>query len=1029
MDNQLSKLNPAQMKKLSGALVEADYVLMKKYQYDLPQYLVVPPPSSIQEWDVAKHTRIFKLERIAYDKNEDNLEKLSNVYNALFAVDSSVILLIDSDGENVDFYMGTKSQQEQDIQIAFKTLEKALRGNFPGCVIKNLTKRKIEQAIKNVFAYRDDSSTDKYRTISAVSGISSDRMIAGHREKTAFTQGIEKLVDAMRGETYTMLLIADPVQQRQIDQVRDGYEQLYSKLVPFSGAQLSLGYTSGKTLTDSITNGVSDTVSHSLTLSQSHSHITSSSQTSTNTAAGASFFVSASHSSSKTNSTSDTDTEGRAETTGSSKTKSFSLGLSQALSEGESRGLQIRTEEKSVTALLSRIDIQLKRLAECSDLGMWNCAAYFIADDIQTSKAAASTYQALIRGENSGLEAITINTWSWLGEEAARQNYDRFCAYLQKICHPELFINACLPATTPTALISGAELTFQAGLPQKSIPGMAVAHYAAFGREIQSQVMEHGSTIALGKIFHMGVEEAETVLIDKESLSAHTFVTGSTGAGKSNAVYQLLTELGNKQIPYLVIEPAKGEYKNIFGNLADVSVYGTNPNKTEMLKINPFRFPRDIHVLEHIDRLIEIFNVCWPMYAAMPAVLKEAVERAYQAAGWDFETSLNAYEPAMYPTFADVLAELYAVINASDYSAELKGNYAGSLVTRVKSLTTGLNGQIFVFDEVDNQVLFDSKVIVDLSRVASAETKALIMGILVMRLQEHRMAERGMNRSLRHITVLEEAHHLLKRTSTEQSMEGANLLGKSVEMLSQSIAEMRTYGEGFIIADQSPNMLDMSVIRNTNTKIILRLPDMSDRELCGRAANLNDEQLIELAKLPTGVAAVYQNNWIEPVLCKISRFEMKEQEYRYVPRPKRQAREQTLKESILRCLLAHSANEKVEYSLEDMCQRVIQSGLPALAKRKLIRTLKNADKEIPDVCEAVSCIFDTSRIWGITSRAKNLEQWNEMFLQNLDFDFSRLGRAYSLLTMQCILKQRSMEDPEMEPIYNKWAGAMKEGVV
>jgi hypothetical protein len=187
---------------------------------------------------------------------------------------------------------------------------------------------------------------------------------------------------------------------------------------------------------------------------------------------------------------------------------------------------------------------------------------------------------------------------------------------------------------------------------------------------------------------------------------------------------------------------------------------------------------------------------------------------------------------------------------------------------------------IFTSDDLDDSELFDENVIVDLSRVGSPETKALIMGILVLKLQEHRVAcSEGSNSELRHVTVLEEAHNLLKRTSTEQSSETSNLLGKSVEMLANSIAEMRTYGEGFIIADQSPGLLDMSVIRNTNTKIIMRLPDFSDRELVGKAAGLNDAQIVELSKLPCGVAAVYQNDWISPVLCKVDKPELEEKEY------------------------------------------------------------------------------------------------------------------------------------------------------
>ena len=266
-----------------------------------------------------------------------------------------------------------------------------------------------------------------------------------------------------------------------------------------------------------------------------------------------------------------------------------------------------------------------------------------------------------------------------------------------------------------------------------------------------------------------------------------------------------------------------------------------------MLKLNPFSFTKETHILEHLDRLIEIFNVCWPMYAAMPAVLKKAVEKSYIDCGWDLMKSVNEFG-AIYPTFADVAENIKEIIDSSEYDNENKGAYKGSLLTRIESLTNGINGLIFSQEELSNQLLFDSNVIIDLSRVGSSETKSLIMGILVLKLQEYRMSQADMNSSLHHLTVLEEAHNLLKRTSTEQVSESSNLIGKSVEMLANSIAEMRTYGEGFIIADQAPGLLDLSVIRNTNTKIIMRLPDWSDRELVGKSANLNDDQILELAR-------------------------------------------------------------------------------------------------------------------------------------------------------------------------------------
>ena len=88
-------------------------------------------------------------------------------------------------------------------------------------------------------------------------------------------------------------------------------------------------------------------------------------------------------------------------------------------------------------------------------------------------------------------------------------------------------------------------------------------------------------------------------------------------------------------------------------------------------------------------------------------------------------------------------------------------------------------------------------------------------------------------------------------------------------MLSDLLAALRAEGEGIIIADRSPGVLDLSVVGNTNTKIVLRLPERHDRDLVGNAMGMSGEQIAELAHLPDGVAAVYQSSWREAVLVKL----------------------------------------------------------------------------------------------------------------------------------------------------------------
>ena len=561
---------------------------------------------------------------------------------------------------------------------------------------------------------------------------------------------------------------------------------------------------------------------------------------------------------------------------------------------GKNEGITQSYTNYTVKHALELLEEQMKCYEQSTALGMWDFAAYVLSEDLNMANNVAHSYIALTQGEKSYTSRSAINLWRGdMGEESREAK--EICGYLKELRHPVFGLNPSVlieipqylvypSAVTATTSLSGKELAYSLNFPRKSVSGLPVIECAEFGRNIvtyDGNMEKKSNSIHLGQIYHMHHKENNLVELQKQSMASHTFITGSTGSGKSNTVYQILQEAREIGVKFLVVEPAKGEYKSVFGMDEDVSVYGTNPDLTPILKIDPFSFPKGIHILEHLDRLIEIFNVCWPMYAAMPAVLKKAVELAYVDCGWNLMTSKNDCNQNFYPTFNDVAENVKKIIDSSEYDTDNKGAYKGSLLTRLESLTTGLNRMIFVQDELAPEELFDKNVIVDLSRVGSSETKSLIMGMLILKLQEHRMAENdGMNQELKHLTVLEEAHNILKRTSTEQSSESSNLLGKSVEMLANAIAEMRTYGEGFIIADQAPGLLDMSVIRNTNTKIIMRLPDKSDRELVGRAANLNDDQIVELAKLPCGVAAVYQNEWIQPVLCKVQKYNGKTENYK-----------------------------------------------------------------------------------------------------------------------------------------------------
>ena len=559
-----------------------------------------------------------------------------------------------------------------------------------------------------------------------------------------------------------------------------------------------------------------------------------------------------------------------------SHSETFTDSLGKTATIGSSKNYTLTIRNKHIEELMKRIDQELERISMSESTGLWSVASYFFSydNDFASAESAATIFKSIMQGEESGVETSAINSWID-NSQKVKMLTNSVCRLSHPVFTNNLTVNGESIMVENSSLLSSKELAMLLSLPHKSVPGFPVVEHVSLAKEVirnNESVMKR--EVSLGCIFDLGKVHTENhVKLDVKSLTQHVFVTGSTGCGKSETIYKLISETKQVGAKFLVIEPAKGEYKNVFG---DVNVFGTNPLIMPLLRINPFSFPTGVHVLEHIDRLTEIFNVCWPMYSAMPAVLKKAMLDAYESCGWDLRLSVNRLSRGedVYPSFLDLFLSLEKVITESAYSEEVKSNYSGALLTRVESLTNGLNGEIFSVNELSNMVLFDENCIIDLSRVGSQETKSLIMGILIMRLSEYRMTGANTpNSALKHLTVLEEAHNILKRVSTEQSQEGSNMAGKSVEMITNAIAEMRTYGEGFVIVDQSPTSVDKAAIKNTNTKIVMRLPDEDDRKVSGKAAGMNDKQIDEIAKLPTGVAVVYQNDWVSPVLCKIDRME------------------------------------------------------------------------------------------------------------------------------------------------------------
>jgi hypothetical protein len=864
-------------------------------------------PKNIETY-LANHVRLLRVERIVYEKKQEKIEELLNLFSSMYGTGCSLVFGAFGDGEKITLLLGVQRRDEalSGVTLGRKALEANLEGHLTGTQARRVDYAEARELLEG-------EPWQRAQAIASLTGIPSLKTEQGQE----FVQGLDRYLDAMRRKRFGLLVLADPIDQARVATTRTGITDLHTALSGVAEEQLTLQESVTEQTTETLQRGITRSISH--TVGKTQSSTTTVTEGTSRPPAGArklaaglavgagvaaftplsalapvlggAAFLTMQAAGQETRSTAEGKTTGTQQSDTEQESTQESKSYAEALSKGLTEGRTITIRDRAVKRTLDRLDEQLERLDQGARYGFWNTGVYFLAESTEDARVGIGVLQGLFRGEHSNLEPSHVNVWT---RDADPKRFDRVRDNLRHLCHPRIDARSLLSPDvaestgiahfTPTSMLASDELALVMGLPEKSVPGVTVLHAAAFGRQVTRQrPPEDARSIELGRVYHMGTAEDALFSLDRPSLAMHGFVSGTTGSGKTNVTLGLLEQLSDRSdpLPFLVIEPAKREYTALLSLSREdypVRYFSAGLPGTEVLRLNPFQFPADVHVYEHLDRLVQVFNAAFPMYAAMPALLEEGMRRSYESSGWNLSASRCRHDPPRYPTLVDLADHLRGVVETSDYSAQLKADYQGALVTRIRSLTRGVRGEMLCplpGEVTPDAELFDSSCVVNLMSLGSPETKALVMGLLLTRLHEYRQcamgepeyAERVARDKLLHLTVLEEAHHLLKRHSTEVAQESANLRGMAVEMFATAIAEMRALGEGFLVVDQSATSLDLSVIKNTNTKIILRTPFEEDRVLVGESMNANPEQIDELGRLETGVGAVYQNDWLEPVLC------------------------------------------------------------------------------------------------------------------------------------------------------------------
>ncbi|MGP4051218.1 ATP-binding protein [Streptomyces sp. 2A115] len=560
------------------------------------------------------------------------------------------------------------------------------------------------------------------------------------------------------------------------------------------------------------------------------------------------------------------------------------LVLAQPISESLVRNLRLQliNEQRSVQTAaklegipsplaetyVNLLDHQLAALTDGQATGAWRTAVYLLGD-AGSYRPLASLWRGIFSGQHSLPEPVQV----W--------DRDDVPALTSSWAMPDPVGDTLAPGRyrhpfQHQTLLTSSQLATYVHLPNAETAGFCITQVPEF--DVVAQPADSG-TLALGSVVERQRVTTTPYGVSRGKLTRHAFVTGVTGSGKTNTVFELLRQLTRADVPFLVVEPAKTEYRVLMHNdelAGKLQVFSLGREQVAPFRMNPFEVPEGTEVGVHLDLLRSVFHASFGMWTPLPQVLEVCLHDVYTDRGWDVTYGTNrrlddaSDRSTAFPTLTDLVHKIEEVVPQLGYEAEVTGNIRAALRTRVNSLRTGGKGRMLdIRRSLPIEHLLERPTVLELEGMGDDDDKAFMIGLLMIRLAEHRRAQ-GDIEGLLHLLVIEEAHRLLANTAGRRGQEGeADVRGKAVETFTNLLSEIRAYGQGVVVVDQIPTKIALDVLKNTNLKVAHRIVAGDDREVLGATMAMTPEQETALATLPVGRAAVFTDGEDAPLLLQV----------------------------------------------------------------------------------------------------------------------------------------------------------------
>ena len=364
-----------------------------------------------------------------------------------------------------------------------------------------------------------------------------------------------------------------------------------------------------------------------------------------------------------------------------------------------------------------------------------------------------------------------------------------------------------------------------------------------------------GSEIVVGTL--KSSSRGETIGISIKDLTKHMLIVGTPGSGKTTFSVSLLDRLWkDHQIPFLVLEPAKNEYRALIQSIPELQIFTPGKNFISPFIFNPFVPPKNVKLETYKSTLKTAFKAAVPMFSPIDQIFDEAINNCYSDFRWlDTYTSDNSGQIFNIMDLAKCFKQTFESIG---YTGDAKNMGLGGLVR--------LQNIVNLFDNyysIPIEDLLTKPTVIELAAIENSDQKALIISLLLLSILAYVNSNYIGEGSLRNVILLEEAHVLLDADVKVGEGE-ANPNAIAQGLVKRMLAEIRSYGVGIVIADQSPRKVTTDVVALTDIKLAFRLVEANDKQILADSSNMSETQKVRLAKLKPGEAFLFFGKLDEP---------------------------------------------------------------------------------------------------------------------------------------------------------------------